>query len=90
MQDLILICLEKETFKFGNGGILPSLTRYRLPAVVEQPHRDLHLFGASEFARPDFLDGSAVCWILKTGQLFASCSVKAQQRWNCSLLGTWL
>ena len=34
IRDLILVCPEKENFKFGNGGVLPSATRYRLPAVV--------------------------------------------------------
>ena len=34
IRDLVATVAEQENFKFGNGGTLPSSTRYRLPAVV--------------------------------------------------------
>ncbi|CAE7237175.1 unnamed protein product [Symbiodinium microadriaticum] len=34
IRDLVKQEPEKESFKFGNGGILPSLTRWRIPAMI--------------------------------------------------------
>ncbi|CAE7273095.1 tenm3 [Symbiodinium sp. KB8] len=34
IRDLVKQEPEKESFKFGNGGILPSLSRWRIPAMI--------------------------------------------------------